>query len=273
MSFYETPPEENKPEDPAPQENPPEKPPIEDIREQYENEIPPEEEESTGNGNRTFLTVVSVIGAIVLIAVIVLVGYFLLTRGRLATRFQQQAAQVNAENTAVAIRSTESSLQEIQQMTQKAILPATWTATPKVSNTSAPTSAPAVDSSGKTATVAAFLTQSAQAAAIGTPIVQPTQVPTNTKAAPTTQAAVGTPVAQATLAATATARATATTAATARMTATATARASATPLKTATALPQTGFAEDVGLPGLFGMALSLVVLVVVVRRIRFSLNQ
>ncbi len=39
---------------------------------------------------------------------------------------------------------------------------------------------------------------------------------------------------------------------------------------TATQLPTTGFAEDVGLPGLFGMALGLVVVIVLVRRLRLS---
>lgn len=39
---------------------------------------------------------------------------------------------------------------------------------------------------------------------------------------------------------------------------------------TPTRLPQTGFAEDVGLPGLFGMALGLVVVIVIVRRLRLS---
>ncbi len=39
---------------------------------------------------------------------------------------------------------------------------------------------------------------------------------------------------------------------------------------TATALPQTGFAEDIGLPGLFGVALGLIVVIVLVRRLRIS---
>jgi hypothetical protein len=42
---------------------------------------------------------------------------------------------------------------------------------------------------------------------------------------------------------------------------------------TATArLPQSGFAEDVGLPGLFGLALGLVMVIVLVRRLRISTN-
>ncbi len=39
---------------------------------------------------------------------------------------------------------------------------------------------------------------------------------------------------------------------------------------TSTALPKTGFAEDVGLPGLFGMAVGLVIIIVLVRRLRLS---
>lgn len=39
---------------------------------------------------------------------------------------------------------------------------------------------------------------------------------------------------------------------------------------TATALPKTGFAEDVGLPGLFGLALGLILVIVLVRRLRLS---
>jgi hypothetical protein len=39
---------------------------------------------------------------------------------------------------------------------------------------------------------------------------------------------------------------------------------------TATALPTTGFAEDVGLPGLFGLAVGLVLLIVLVRRLRLT---
>ncbi|RPJ50306.1 MAG: LPXTG cell wall anchor domain-containing protein, partial [Chloroflexi bacterium] len=41
---------------------------------------------------------------------------------------------------------------------------------------------------------------------------------------------------------------------------------------TATALPSTGFAEDIGLPGLFGLALGLVLVIVLVRRLRLSPN-
>jgi hypothetical protein len=41
---------------------------------------------------------------------------------------------------------------------------------------------------------------------------------------------------------------------------------------TATNLPKTGFAEDVGLPGLFGLAIGFVIVIVLVRRLRLSTN-
>lgn len=41
-----------------------------------------------------------------------------------------------------------------------------------------------------------------------------------------------------------------------------------TPFATSTALPQTGFAEDVGLPGLLGLAVVLVVVIFLSRRLR-----
>lgn len=259
MSLNNTPPEDGTPEENLPEENQ-----YEEFRDQYDEDLPTEEERPT-NGNRTFLRLIGIIGSIVVLLILALAGYFVISRSQLAQRFQQQSAQVNAENTAVAIQSTESSLQELQAMTQKAILPATWTPTPQggaaqatatqqPANTTAPTSSGASSADSRTATSAAFLTQSAQGAAIGTPIAQATTAPSATTRATST----------------ATTRATATTAGTVR--ATATLRVSATPLKTATALPQTGFADEVGLAGLLGLALGLMVVVFAARRIRLSIS-
>lgn len=41
-----------------------------------------------------------------------------------------------------------------------------------------------------------------------------------------------------------------------------------TVIATSTALPNTGFADDVGLPGMFGLALALVIVIFLVRRLR-----
>ncbi len=241
MSLDNKPPEENLPEGNPPEDN------YDEFRDQYEDEVPAEVEEPQTGGSRSFITVIGVIGSIIVLVVLALVAYFLLTRGQLATRFQQQAAQINAENTAVAATATGVSK---AQMTQKAILPPTWTPvpqitavqaspTPKPTNTTAAGSSNAADN--QTATAQANLTLSAQGGSAGTPVSQ-----------------ASSPTVRATTSASATARATATS------------RVSATPLKTATALPQTGFADEVGLPGLLGLALSLVVVVFAARRIRLS---
>lgn len=42
---------------------------------------------------------------------------------------------------------------------------------------------------------------------------------------------------------------------------------------TATALPTTGFADDIGLPGLFGLALGMLLVILLVRRLRVSTSQ
>ena len=50
----------------------------------------------------------------------------------------------------------------------------------------------------------------------------------------------------------------------------ATLTASAPGIPTSTALPQGGFAEDVGLPGMLAMAALLIVIIILARRLRFS---
>ncbi|MHB0965721.1 MAG: LPXTG cell wall anchor domain-containing protein [Chloroflexi bacterium] len=232
MSLDNTPPDENEPD-----ENLPEGLSFDDFRDQYDDEVPAEEE-APPSGGRTFITVVGIIGGIIVLAALALVGYFLFTRGTLATRFQQQAAELNAENTAIAATATDASK---AQMTQKAILPPTWTPVPQntavqASPTPKPTNTVAVPTADEaagnsTATAQANLTLSAQGGNAGTPVAQ--------AASPTVRAS-------------------------------ATSRVSATPLKTATALPQTGFADEVGLPGLLGLALGLVIVVFAARRIRLS---
>ncbi|MHB1119839.1 MAG: LPXTG cell wall anchor domain-containing protein [Bellilinea sp.] len=228
---------------------PPEEPEhnqYDEFRDQYEDEIPTDAEEPKAKGGRTFITIVGVIGAVVVLAVIALVIYFLISKGQLTNRFQEQAAQINANNTATAMVATQDSVQEVARMTEKAILPPTWTptslasstrppsATPRPTNTTIPTATP-LSVEARTATVVALLTQPVQGGAAATQVAQITSVQT-------TQA---TSVAR---------------------TPTSTARTSPT------ALPTTGFADDIGLPGIFGLALALILIVFLVRRIRFSTN-
>lgn len=248
MSFDQFPPEDDN-----------ESNQYDDFRDQYDDERPADEGVPKARSGRTFLTIVGVIGAVVVLSVIALVIYFFVSKGQLTNRFQEQAAQINAENTATAMAATQESVQELARMTEKAMLPPTWTptlaatkalpatATPRPTNTTAPTST-AISSDDSTATAVAFLTQSVagSGSGSGTQIAQVTAVQT-------------TQITQATTAQT-------TQATQALRTPTAT----KTSFQTPTALPATGFADDVGLPGMLGLAVVLIAVVFLARRIRLS---
>jgi hypothetical protein len=102
-----------------------------------------------------------------------------------------------------------------------------------------------------------------------TPLPTNTSVPTATKPAPTSTNVVAQPSSTSTqgIAAPVDTR-TATVAA--LLTQAAQARLTSTYLPTATGLPKTGFAEDVGIPGLAIAALLLVAVIFMVRRMRIS---
>jgi len=215
-----------------------EEPKFEEIRDPFTEEPPEEETEEKPGSNRTFLTILGVIGSIIVLAIIVLVAFVLITRNRTAARFQEQAAQINATNTAISQHANETAAIIVQRQTEKA-LPPTWTPTsaaPAATNTPPPPTHTATtsDSPARTATIASFLTQ----------VVQKTSAPTSTAGIHQTTTAG----------------------------ATATVRSAGTVRATSTALPTTGFAEDIGLPGLFGLALLLIVIMVLARRLRLSSN-
>jgi hypothetical protein len=88
----------------------------------------------------------------------------------------------------------------------------------------------------RTATVAALLTQAAHNAPPGTPQPQSTKTPVFVQGTPDTGILAGT--------------------------------ATSAPLPTATALPKTGFAEEAGIPGLMGVAVALLIVIVVARGLR-----
>lgn len=220
-----------------------------EFRDQYEESEPVPGGRNKGGAGRAFLTIIGVIGAVVVLAVIGLVIYFFVSKGQLTNQFQEEAAKINAENTKIAMEATQTSVEELSQMTQKAILPPTWTptklvttasapsATPRPTNTTVPTST--VDpAQARTATVVAFLTQSARSTS-GTSGTQIAQVsPTATKK---TTLGARTPT--------------------------------TTSFRTPTALPTTGFADDVGLPGMLGLAFALVIIVFLSRRIRLTAHR
>lgn len=212
--------------------------PFEEYQDSFREDTPGNNGEKKGP-NRTFMTILIIVGSIFVLAIIVLVAFVLISRSRSAERFQQQAATINAENTAIAEQASATAAVLIQRMTEKA-MPPTWTPTSVIAqptNTPKPPTAtvPGIaDSAARTATIAAFLTQVSQA----------TSGPTTAA----TRVATRTPTRTGT-------------------------RVTGTPRSTSTALPTTGFADEVGLPGLFGLALALVVIIVLARRLRVSTSQ
>ena len=190
--------------------------------EEFEEEPQGSPEPSRSGGNRNFILAIGILGAISLLTLIVLivVGLVILP-ARNAARLQQ-AAVINAGNTATAQAATQLALAMQQTLS---VVP-TETMTPSASPV--PSSTPVVAIA--TATLA-------PTTALGTPLSQQDlSARTQTVAALLTQAAGGT----------------------------------RTPTQRSTALPTTGFADEVGLPALIGLAVLLVVVIFLVRRVRMS---
>lgn len=194
----------------------------------------PQQEEGEGN-NRTFLIAAIVLGGIVLLSLICMAVYALLILPG------QNKAKMAAEATNAVLASNFTATAVVDQLTQVASL---FTATPPPTETPLPpptatpllaeeptgTAAPLVDAG--TATQDALLTQLAIAQKTGTP----------------KPVAGGTGVTPGN-----------------GITATALAKIAAT--KTSQ-LASTGFADEVGLPGLFAAALILVAVILLARRLR-----
>lgn len=179
---------------------------------------------SSGSGNRTFMLAIGILGGIFLIALIVLAVFALFIMPQRNAAQQEQAAQINAQNTATAFAVTEMALFQQQAMTTTAEALATVEPSPTSvvvfpTNTPGPELAADADSEG---------TQE--------PIGGDLFARTQTVAALLTQAAGGGQT-------------------------------------TTTALPTTGFADDVGLPGLLGLAILLIAVIVLARRLRVSTTQ
>ena len=172
-----------------------------DLNTLEEDAAPPEE-----SGNKTFILVAAILGGVVLLSIACLAVYGLYFLPR------QTAQRASAQETLVA-----QNLQVDQALTEKAIsdmLSQVPSATPTLEPTATPvfeqTTPTAAPADPQTATVAAALTQAAQA------------------------------------------------------------QLTVTALPTSTALPNTGFFDDVGAPGLFVMAVALVIVILLARRLRVS---
>ncbi len=182
--------------------------------------IPPER--PTGGG-RPFVVAITIIGVLVVIALIAL-GVVLLNRNPGAAA--DQAARVNAQNTQIAAAATEQVRNaQLQQTLNAAKLPSV-TVPPTIAPQGLATNTPVVAIPTNTRTPVP-----------PTPTILPADL-TKTAAAATQLAKGGTP--------------------------------GGTPQATSTALPTTGFADQVGLPGMAIGAVLLLILILIVRRARVS---
>jgi len=187
--------------------------------EEFEEEPQPTPRSSRPGGSRNFILAIGILGAISLLTLIVLIVVGLIILPARNQARLQQAAVINAANTATSQAATQLAL--IQQIK----LSATMTA----SSTPVPSATPVVAIATSTPVVST--------ATLSGPVsAQDLSARTQTVAVLLTQAAGG----------------------------------NKTPTRTTTALPTTGFADEVGLPALIGLAVLLVVVIFLVRRVRLS---
>jgi LPXTG-motif cell wall-anchored protein len=218
-------------------------------------EITEETPAPEGSSNRTFFIVAGVLGGILLLALLCLALYTLLYAPQQRNQQATQAAEINDQNTQVAMAVTQTSEA------------AAWTATPSNTPTASKTIVYVVRE-GDTlesiarlfgVTVAELLTLNQKpnvTIQLGEQILIPDRgqiriTPTPVLAAPTIGAS---PTADRT--------------ATVSFLLTEAAIGKLTVTPTASGLPATGFADDVGVPGLVGLALVLIVVVFLARRLR-----
>lgn len=169
-------------------------------------------------GNRTFLLAIGILGVIFILALVLLL---LVAPRMVATQNaqrQEQAAQINAANTATSAAATAARQRQLATAVKTAVPPTATkapTKTPVVvvqANTPVPTGTQQL-SAAEMATVAALQTQMAGVGGGGV---------------------------------------------------------TGTPQATSTALPTTGFADEVGLPGMAGLAVVMVLVILLARKLRLS---
>jgi LPXTG-motif cell wall-anchored protein len=173
------------------------------------------------SGNRNFVVAIGIIAGIFVLLIIAMAVFLLVWLPKQKEARNSQALAINMANTQTVAAATSAALQKPASTFTKApakVLPPTQTQTPLPKATSVV----AVPSATMTATST----------------VSPLEPKTATVAALLTQAAE--------------------------------AKLTSTFLPTTTKLPQTGFADQVGLPGLLGLALLLVAVIFLARRMRSS---
>lgn len=180
--------------------------------------------------NRTFVVAAAALGALIILSLICLGVYALVLQPRQRQAAIERPTEIMLTNTAVAVGLTEAALEQIATFTPLPTNTPQPSATSRPTNTSSPTPTPV--------------------------IVLPTDTPTRTPTPFTTLATVGPE--------------TATAAAQQTATALALGGGAATPTRTPTptALPTTGFGDEVGLPGLAGLAAVFLAVIILSRRLR-----
>ncbi len=201
----------------------------------FEEEPSPERPSGNSSSNKPFIIGVGILGAVVVFSILAIIAYVILFRPKTTSDLQSQAAEIQAQNTAISLIASQTAVVEQKLATQKAapsttpILPSPTSVVAMPSPTSVSgsqsTSVAGQDPAVRTATVAAFQTQAA-ATLMGT------------------QVSEGTQIAQGTL----------------------------VPQVTPTTLPTAGFMDEVGLPLLLGAAIALILIIFLVRKLRFSSN-
>lgn len=148
-----------------------------DMESEYEDAPPPEE-----SGNRTFLLVAGILGAILILSLILMAVYAMVIVPKRRDAQNTQVAQVNAQNTKVAQASGQTA--EAEAWTDTPTFtptksPVTSTpepsTTPVLAHTNTPGAGIAAGEDPRTATVAALFTQQAENLLTMTPLS--TQLP------------------------------------------------------------------------------------------------
>lgn len=178
-------------------------------------------------GNRTFAIIASILGAIILLALVAGAAYAIFILPEKTVQQADLISKISAENTATVMAATNEALAQalatntpVPAATEPAIEEATTE--PVSQATDASTGGELTEDMAITATVSALLTQAAGA----------------NPAAVLPAAETATPVREATIA------------------------------PAPTALPSTGFADEMGLPGLVGLAFLFITLILITRQIR-----
>ena len=196
--------------------------------------------------NKTFMIIVGVLGAIILLALIAGAAYALLVLPGQNSAKQELAIQINAQNTATVMAATSAAMTAMAPT--ETPLP-TSTNTPEPTSTPLPTSTPEPKAIETTAAPKALSAAESTLAAGGT--LDEDMAMTATVAALLTQAADVKPDAGAGAVVTSD-------------------PAQFDAAATATALPTTGFADEVGIPMVVGLGFLCIVVILVSRQLRLA---